>query len=113
MSAPNPSRRITLAQNYRDLGEKQIRAKLDGALSDVERVIAQAELIRRGADSDHVDTSPATGFAPTSALDLVEAGQAAAAANAVPAGAGRRKMIVAIVVLAVCAAAAAAVFLAR
>ena len=113
MSVPNPSRRVTLAQSYRDLGEKQIRAKLEGALSDVERVIAQAELIRRGADSDHVDTSPATGFAPTSALDLIEAGQAAAATNAASTGGGRRKVIVAIVALAVCAAGAAAVFLTR
>lgn len=70
MSTPPPKRRVTLAASYRDLSERQIRAKLEGPMTDAERVTAQAELLRRGIGSDHQDTTPASGFAPTSTLDL-------------------------------------------
>jgi hypothetical protein len=95
MSTPQPIRRVTLAQGYRDLSEKQIRAKLEGTLTDVERVIAQAELLRRGAGTEYHDTTPGSRFAPTSSLDLIEAeqGEAAVETNPVataPAGRGRR-----------------------
>ena len=62
--------RATLARSYRNLSEREIRAKLDGDLSEAERVTAKAELLRRGAGDDGADTTFATGFAPTSALDL-------------------------------------------
>ncbi len=82
--SPPPIRRVTLAQGYRDLSEKQIRAKLEGALTDVERVIAQAELLRRGAGEEFHDTAPGSRFAPTSSLDLVEAVPGAAAEEVEP-----------------------------
>jgi hypothetical protein len=105
MSTPNPSRRLSLAQSYRDLGEKQIRARLEeGGLSDVERVIAQAELLRRGAGEEFHDTAPGSRFAPTSSLDGVEAEQAALVASVASGGAGRRKAIAAVAaVVVVCA----------
>ena len=62
--------RATLARSYRNLSERQIRAKLEGPLSDAERVTAKAELLRRGAGDDGEDTTFATGFAPTSASDI-------------------------------------------
>ncbi len=105
MSLPLPARRKSLAQSYRDLGERQIRAKLEGPLSDVERVTARAELLRRGIESDEHDTAPATGFAPTSALDLIEAAYGHAdPASTARAAAGRRRpgrgVAIAVVVLA-------------
>ena len=84
MSATPPLRRLSLTASYRDLSERQIRSKLDGELSDAERVTAQAELLRRGIESDAHDTTPATGFAPTSALDLIEAAEGNAGAGARP-----------------------------
>ena len=82
--------RATLAHSYRNLSERQIRAKLDGPLSGAERVTAEAELLRRGAGADGADTTFATGFAPTSALDIGAAeGEVAldvAAAQRKPAG---------------------------
>ena len=90
MSATPPLRRASLTASYRDLSERQIRSRLDGELSDAERVTAQAELLRRGIESDAHDTTPATGFAPTSALDLIEAAEGSAAAGA-SAGAGTER----------------------
>jgi len=60
--------RASLARSYRNLSEREIRAKLDGPLGDAERVTAKAELLRR-ADSGP-DTTLATGFAPTSLFDV-------------------------------------------
>jgi hypothetical protein len=61
--------RATLARSYRNLSERDIRARLDGTLSDAERVTAKAELLRRNAGDDGADTTFATGFAPTSTFD--------------------------------------------
>ena len=70
MSMPMPTEgRATLARSYRNLSEREIRAKLEGAMSDAERVTAKAELLRRNAGDDGADTTFATGFAPTSAFD--------------------------------------------
>jgi hypothetical protein len=69
MSAMLPARRTTLAANYRDRSETEIRARLDGELGDSERVVARAELLRRGLGSDAQDTAPATGFEPTALPD--------------------------------------------
>ena len=75
MSVPPPAvGRATLAHGYRNLSEREIRAKLEAPLSDAERATANAELLRRGAGSDAADTTFATGFAPTSAFDLDVAG---------------------------------------
>src|ERR1700712_24096 len=72
MSMPMPTEgRATLARSYRNLSEREIRAKLEGAMSDAERVTAKAELLRRKAGDNGPDTALATGFAPTSAFDLV------------------------------------------
>jgi len=73
--------RATLARSYRNLSEREIRAKLDEDLSDAERVTAKAELLRRGAGDDGADTTFATGFAPTSALELDAADSTGAAAR--------------------------------
>ena len=70
MSLPMPTEgRATLARSYRNLSEREIRARLDGTMSDAERVTAKAELLRRNAGDDGADTTFATGFAPTSAFD--------------------------------------------
>ena len=70
MSMPMPTEgRATLARSYRNLSEREIRAKLEGPMSDAERVTAKAELLRRNAGDDGADTTFATGFAPTSAFD--------------------------------------------
>ena len=71
MSLPMPNEgRATLARSYRNLSEREIRAKLEGSMSDVERVTAQAELMRRNASDNGPDTTLlATGFAPTSAFE--------------------------------------------
>jgi hypothetical protein len=73
MSAMMPARRMSLAANYRDRSETEIRAKLEGELPDSERVVAHAELLRRGLGSDAQDTAPATGFEPTAFPDLAAA----------------------------------------
>jgi hypothetical protein len=87
-SNPPSEGRATLAHGYRNLSVREIRARLDGPLSDNERVTAKAELLRRGADDDGPDTTLATGFAPTSSIDigLVESEMApdAAEGEAVP-----------------------------
>ncbi|MEO5690040.1 MAG: hypothetical protein ABIR54_21995 [Burkholderiaceae bacterium] len=70
MSMPMPTEgRATLARSYRNLSEREIRAKLEGQMSDAERVTAKAELLRRNAGDNGPDTTLATGFAPTSAFD--------------------------------------------
>lgn len=61
----------SLARNYRNLTEREIRARLDGeTLSEIERVTARAELMRRGAGDDAPDTAFVSGFQPTSAMDI-------------------------------------------
>jgi len=73
MSTPmnnNNDGRATLVRSYRNLSEREIRTRLNGPLSDAERVTAQAELLRRGAGDDAPDTTFVTGFAPTSAIDI-------------------------------------------
>lgn len=66
----NPEGRATLVRSYRNLSVREIRARLEGPLGDAERVTAQAELLRRGADDDGPDTTFVTGFAPTGAMDI-------------------------------------------
>ena len=61
----------SLARNYRNLTEREIRARLDAeTLSEIERVTAKAELLRRGAGEDAPDTAFVSGFQPTSAMDI-------------------------------------------
>ena len=62
--------RATLAHSYRNLSERDILARLDGTMSDAERVTAKAELLRRRAGDTGPDTTLATGFAPTSTFDV-------------------------------------------
>ena len=70
MSMPKPTEgRATLARSYRNLSEREIRAKLESPMSDAERVTAKAELLRRNAGNNGPDTTLATGFSPTSAFD--------------------------------------------
>ena len=70
MTLPSPTEgRASLARSYRNLSEREIRAKLEGSMSDVERVTAQAELLRRGAGDNGPDTTLLDGFAPTSAFE--------------------------------------------
>ena len=70
MSMPMPTEgRATLAHSYRNLSEREILARLDGTMSEAERVTAKAELLRRNAGDNGPDTTLATGFAPTSAFD--------------------------------------------
>ena len=83
MSLSKPTEgRATLARSYRNLSEREIRAKLEGAMSEAERVTAKAELLRRHAGDNGPDTALATGFGPTSTLeaDLSEGDAATAAA---------------------------------
>lgn len=69
MSMPKPIEgRATLARSYRNLSEREIRAKLEQPMSDAERVTAKAELLRRNAGDNGPDTTLATGFLPTSAF---------------------------------------------
>jgi hypothetical protein len=90
MSLPKPTEgRATLARSYRNLSEREIRAKLEGPMSDAERVTARAELLRRNADDNGPDTTLATGFAPTSTLEA-DAGDGDAAGGAALEGRGRR-----------------------
>lgn len=71
MNIPAPVEgRISLSRSYRNLSEREIRAKLEAPLSDAERVTAKAELMRRGAGEEAGDTALATGFAATSSLDI-------------------------------------------
>jgi anti-sigma factor RsiW len=61
----------SLARGYRNLTEREIRSRLDGeTLSEIERVTAKAELLRRGAGDDAPDTAFVSGFQPTSAMDI-------------------------------------------
>lgn len=61
----------SLARSYRNLTEREIRSRLDGeTLSEIERVTAKAELLRRGAGDDAPDTAFVSGFQPTSAMDI-------------------------------------------
>ena len=70
MSMPMPTEgRATLAHSYRNLSEREIRARLEGSMSEAERVTAKAELLRRNAGDNGPDTTLATGFAPTSTFD--------------------------------------------
>jgi hypothetical protein len=71
--SPRPSSQgnASLARSYRNMSEREIRARLDGeTLSEIERVTAKAELLRRGADDDSPDTTFVSGFQPTSAMDI-------------------------------------------
>ena len=71
MSMPMPTEgRATLAHSYRNLSEREIRTRLEGPMSEAERVTAKAELLRRNAGDNGPDTTLATGFAPTSTFDL-------------------------------------------
>ena len=83
--------RATLARSYRNLSEREIRARLDGTMSDAERVTAKAELLRRNAGDDGADTTFATGFAPTSAFDEAAPQDGGALAGGAPAGARRAR----------------------
>ena len=63
--------RASLARDYRNLTERQIRARLDDdTLGEIERVTAKAELLRRGAGDDAPDTAFVSGFQPTSAMEI-------------------------------------------
>ena len=103
MTLPMPTEgRATLARSYRNLSEREIRAKLEGPLSDAERVTAKAELLRRNAGDDGADTTFATGFAPTSAAafdDVVALGGDGAVAPALPAASGRARVWPVVLVL--------------
>jgi hypothetical protein len=72
MSLLSPSQGgASLARSYRKLTEREIRARLDReTLSEIERVTAKAELLRRGAGDDAPDTAFVSGFQPTSAMDI-------------------------------------------
>jgi hypothetical protein len=105
MSLKSPSEgRATLARSYRNLSEREIRAKLDGPLGDAERVTAKAELLRR-ADSGP-DTALATGFAPTSLFDVESSSEPEVGGSESDAAAARGRAwpwIAALVVLALLA----------
>ena len=103
---PPTEGRASLARSYRNLSEREIRTKLDGTLGDAERATAKAELLRRGAGSDAVDTKLATGFLPTSAFDIDEAASPESGADEPGRGRGRVWLVVAGVVVAVAVAAA-------
>ena len=70
MSLAKPEGRATLVRSYRNMSVREIRARLEGPLPDAERVTAQAELLRRGADDGGPDTTFVSGFAPTGTLDF-------------------------------------------
>jgi hypothetical protein len=90
MSMPKPAEgRATLARSYRNLSEREIRARLEGTMSDAERVTAKAELLRRHAGDNGPDTTLATGFAPTSTFEA-EAPEGAMATAQAPDGGTRR-----------------------
>jgi hypothetical protein len=93
MSTPMPTEgRASLARSYRNLSEREIRAKLESPMSDAERVTAKAELLRRKAGDNGPDTTLATGFAPTSAFDLV-APEGEVAASGAGDGTARRASV--------------------
>lgn len=105
MSMPMPTEgRASLARSYRNLSERDIRARLDGPMSEAERVTAKAELLRRHAGDDGPDTALATGFAPTSTFDLATPEDGAA--DGASAGTGRTRVwpwVLLLMVLAVAA----------
>ena len=69
MTNPTPADgRATLVRSYRNMSEREIRRRLQGPLSEAERVTARAELLRR--EDNGPDTTFVTGFAPTGALDF-------------------------------------------
>ena len=106
MSMPMPTEgRATLARSYRNLSEREIRARLDGPMSDAERVTAKAELLRRDAGGDGADTAFATGFAPTSAFDEAAPPDEASLAAAAAGGRGARARPWVLLLLAVAAGA--------
>lgn len=70
MSVSRPEGRATLVGSYRNMSVREIRARLEEPLADVERVTAQAELLRRGADDGGPDTTFVSGFAPTGTMDM-------------------------------------------
>jgi hypothetical protein len=72
MSPLSPSQgRASLARRYRNMTEREIRARLDGeVLGEIERVTAKAELLRRGAGDGAPDTAFVSGFRPSSATDI-------------------------------------------
>ena len=82
--------RATLARSYRNLSEREIRAKMECPMSEAERVTAKAELLRRNAGDDGADTTFATGFAPTGSFDEPAPEGATAALAATPVDAPRR-----------------------
>jgi len=95
----------SLARNYRNLTEREIRARLDAeTLSEIERVTAKAELLRRGAGDDAPDTAFVSGFQPTSAMDIgaveSESEPPAEDAAAAPAPASSRRLWSVLLVLA-------------
>ncbi|MFL6625468.1 MAG: hypothetical protein ACJ8G1_03215 [Vitreoscilla sp.] len=98
-----PQAGASLARNYRNLTEREIRARLDGeTLSEIERVTAKAELLRRGAGDDAPDTAFVSGFQPTSAMDIgsVESESEPPADEAAPAPASSRRLWSVVLVLA-------------
>jgi hypothetical protein len=70
MSVSRPAGRATLVGSYRNMSVREIRARLEEPLADVERVTAQAELLRRGADDGGPDTTFVSGYAPTGTMDM-------------------------------------------
>lgn len=102
--SPSPGG-ASLARNYRNLTEREIRARLDGeTLSEIERVTAKAELLRRGAGDDAPDTAFVSGFQPTSAMDIgaveSESEPPVEDAGAAPAPASSRRLWSVVLVLA-------------
>lgn len=66
-----PQGGASLARSYRNLSAREIRARLDGeTLSEIERVTAKAELLRRGVGDDAPDTAFISGFQPTSSMEI-------------------------------------------
>ena len=88
MTNPTPADgRATLVRSYRNMSEREIRRRLQGPLSEAERVTARAELLRR--EDNGPDTTFVTGFAPTGAFDLESEADLAALAEQDGAAAGR------------------------
>jgi hypothetical protein len=109
MSLSKPEGRATLMRSYRNMSVREIRAKLEGPLADAERVTAQAELLRRGADDGGPDTTFVSGFAPTGTMEIGAVESEPPPEMLAPADGGdvaalparRRWLVVAIVVLAI------------
>jgi hypothetical protein len=109
MSLLSPPQGASLARSYRNLTEREIRARLDAeTLSEIERVTAKAELLRRGAGDDAPDTTFVSGFQPTSAMDIgaveSESEPPADEAVAAPVPASSRRLWSVMLVLALCIA---------